>query len=77
MLELIKYYEKTMCPYCLNYNTQSCNKDIELKELNNVKNILCQNYLKEPTQEELDNKGKPEGIYTLPAKYYSKNFKEI
>lgn len=77
MQELNKYYEENICPYCLNCNKESCKKNFTTKEINNVKIIICQSYKRKETQDDLDNKEKPEEIYTLPARYYVKNFKEI
>lgn len=76
MKELSKYYEENICPYCLNYQTQNCNKNISKKEINKLITILCHSFLNNK-QKDTNNITETHEVYTLPKKYYFKNFREI
>ena len=74
MKKLKEYYEINLCPNCIKYRNSNCNMNIVEKEKNEVKTIICQYYCREKNVEE---QTEHESIYTLPKKYYLKNFREI
>jgi len=78
MDEFIDKYQKNMCHFCLNYQSNNCNKEIIKREKESITTTICINY-----ERNYDNDKFQEEIITLrdecckPAKYYCRNYREV